>query len=105
MRVAALGSLVLVVAFALDARSEAPQVIGSPIGREYLRLLGPHAEAMLAPSTGLIGALVAVPPGTRPEDIGLEAVAPGIGRLRTSADRIDAWAAAHPRLRLEIAPP
>ncbi|MBX3259602.1 MAG: S8 family serine peptidase [Labilithrix sp.] len=83
----------------------ADAVRGSPIGPALLRVLGPRAADTLAPSTGLIGALVAVPPGARAEDLGLEPVAPGIGRLRGSSQRVAAYAEAHPDLRLEVAPP
>lgn len=80
-------------------------VRGSPIGPALLRALGPRAPAALAPSTGLIGALVAFPHDARAEDYGLEPVAAGIGRLRASAGRVASFAAAHPDLRIEIAPP
>ncbi|HVH42071.1 MAG TPA: S8 family serine peptidase, partial [Labilithrix sp.] len=103
--------------FALDARparsadpvtpveNAGGVVRGSPIGPALLHALGPRAAAALAPSTGLLGALVEVPRGSRPEDLGLEAVAPGIGRIRGSAARIESFAAAHPDLKLEVAPP
>ncbi len=81
------------------------EVHGSPIGPAFLRALGPRAAAALAPTTGLFGALVAYPRDGRAQDFGLDPVAPGIGRLRGSADRITAFAAAHPDLRLEVAPP
>jgi|GEM_PF-316928 len=80
-------------------------VRGSPIGPELLHALGPGAADALAPATGLIGALVGFPRDARAEDFGLEPVAPGIGRLRGSAQRVGAFAAAHPDLRMEIAPP
>lgn len=77
----------------------------SPIGPEMVRRLGPRAVETLAPSTGLLGALVRVPEGQTAAGLGLEAVAPGIGRLRASPARLDAWARAHPGLHVEIAPP
>ncbi len=80
-------------------------VRASPIGPELLHALGPRAADALAPATGLIGALVAFPRDARAQDFGLEPVAPGIGRLRGSAQRIESFAAAHPDLRMEIAPP
>jgi subtilisin family serine protease len=80
-------------------------VRGSPIGSSMLRALGSRAPAALAPASGLIGALVGVPSGMRAEDLGLEPVAPNIGRLRGSADRIASFSEAHPDLRLEVAPP
>lgn len=80
-------------------------VRGSPIGPALLQTLGPRASDLLAPSTGLIGALVGFPRDARAQDFGLDPVAPGIGRLRGSADRINAFATAHPDLRIEMAPP
>lgn len=85
--------------------SDARAVVGSPIGPALLHTLGPSATKVLAPSTGLFGALVAFPKDGRAQDFGLEPVAPGIGRLRGSADRITSFATAHPDLRLEMAPP
>jgi subtilisin family serine protease len=82
-----------------------PGQTGSPIGAGLLRVLGPRATEMLAPTSGLVGALVRLPKNVRAEDLGLEPVAPGIGRLRASAARVEAWSAAHPDLHLEIAPP
>jgi subtilisin family serine protease len=107
---------VLVSAFVLDARLARPAdpvpvattpslVRGSPIGRDFLRMLGSRATDVLAPSSGLIGALVEVPAGGRAEDLGLEPVAPGIARLRGSSGRIEAFATAYPELRIEAAPP
>lgn len=94
------------VSDAAPARSDdAARVHGSPIGVDYLRVLGSGATKTLAPSSGLIGALVAIPKSRRAEDLGLEQVAPGIGRLRGSAARIGAFADAHPDLDIEIAPP
>lgn len=80
-------------------------VVGSPIGVAMLRSLGPRAADTLAPASGLVGALVEIPRGARAETFGLEPVAPGIGRLRATAARVESFASAHPELRLEIAPP
>jgi subtilisin family serine protease len=113
----ALAACALAALITLDARTArssgdapAPEprgatVTGSPIGPAFLRALGPRAAEGLAPSSGQIGALVALPKGTLAESFGLEPVAPGIGRLRASAARIDDFASAHPDLRLEVAPP
>jgi subtilisin family serine protease len=76
-----------------------------PDGASMLRLLGSHAESTFAPGSGQIGALVAVPPGQTAASMGLEPVTDGIGRLRTSALNIDAWAKAHPGAHLEVSPP
>lgn len=78
---------------------------GPPDGAAVLRQLGDRAERALAPGSGRIGALVAIPKGTAAATLGLEEVAPGIGRLRAGAAALGAWAAAHPDLRLEVAPP
>ncbi|MBX3222521.1 MAG: S8 family serine peptidase [Labilithrix sp.] len=90
----------------VTASGAAERVVrGSPIGPGLLHALGPRAADALAPASGLIGALVAVPRGARAVDLGLEPVAPGIGRLRGSSSRIAAYAEAHPDLRIELAPP
>ena len=87
------------------ASSAATASVGRVNGVDYLKMLGPHASKTLAPNSGLIGALVAVPRGKRADDYGLEAVAPGIGRLRAPQARIEAFGFQHPDLRMEIAPP
>lgn len=74
-------------------------------GVSLVHALGPRAAATLAPNTGLVGALVALPRGTRAQDYGLEPVAPGVGRLRAPPARIEEFGFAHPELRLEVAPP
>lgn len=68
-------------------------------------MLGPHATAMYAPSTGRVGALVALPPGKSAASLGLVEAAPGIGRMRGSSADVIAFADAHPDLHLEVAPP
>jgi subtilisin family serine protease len=92
-------------AAAAPSPSRAVPVLGSPIGPALLDVLGTSAEDVLAPSTRLIGALVALPDGVRADSLGLESVSPGIGRLRASASRISAFSAAHPGLHIEMAPP
>ena len=78
---------------------------GRANGASYVQLLGRHAAATLAPNSGTIGALVALPKGKNAADYGLEEVAPGIGRLRAAPARIEAFGFAHPELRVEVAPP
>ncbi len=73
-------------------------------GVRYLRMLGPHAAHVLAPDTGRIGALVSVPRGVTPASLGLTEIVPGIGRIHGSAAQLDAFAVAHPGLRIEVAP-
>jgi subtilisin family serine protease len=80
-------------------------VTGPANGVSVLRALGPRAAEAFAPTTGLVGALVALPDGSRAEDFGLSPVAPGIGRLRARPEVIDAFALAHPSLHVEVAPP
>jgi hypothetical protein len=79
----------------------APQALGG----SYLRALGPRAASVLAPNSGLLGANVALPYGVRAEDLGLDPVAPGIGRLRASPAKVNAFVDAHPDLHVEVAPP
>ncbi|MCL2725589.1 MAG: S8 family serine peptidase [Polyangiaceae bacterium] len=74
-------------------------------GASFIRVLGPRAADVFAPTTGLVGALVALPSGVHAEQYGLDPVAPGIGRLRASPQKIDAFSFLHPELRLEVAPP
>lgn len=50
-------------------------------------------------------ALVSLPPGTPARDLGLEPVVEGVARLRGEPAVIDAFALAHPSLRVEVAPP
>ena len=80
-------------------------VSGRANGAGLVHLLGSRAAETLAPNTGMIGALVAVPRGKKAEDYGLEPVVPGIGRLRAPPARIEAFGFAHPELRIEVAPP
>lgn len=77
----------------------------SALGASYLKALGPRASSVLAPNSGRIGANVALPYGVRAEDLGLDPVAPGIGRMRASAEKVTAFVEAHPGLHVEIAPP
>lgn len=108
-------AMVLVAMTALDARpaSSGPPAptglvkkISSPsLGASYLRALGPRAAQVLAPNSGLLGANVALPYGVRAQDLGLDPVAPGIGRMRASPAKVGAFADAHPDLHVEIAPP
>jgi MYXO-CTERM domain-containing protein len=78
---------------------------GPPHAASVVRVLGPSAERIFAPVSGQIGALVAVPPGQRAEDLGLSPVVPGIARLRGSGAELLAFTSAHPGLHVEIAPP
>jgi MYXO-CTERM domain-containing protein len=98
----------LVSGIALDTAAQPtakPAFVKSPIGVELLDILGDRATNALAPHTGLIGGLVAVPSGKQAADFGLDPIAPGIGRIRGSADKIKAFGAQNPDLHIEIAPP
>lgn len=82
---------------------EVAKVPSPNLGASYLRALGKFAGPMLA-RDGVIGALVALPKGSRAQDFGLDPVAPGIGRLRGTPEGILAFADAHPALPIEIGP-
>ena len=89
-----------------NAVAEAPKVTGSsPVGVDYVHALGRHATKTLAPSTGTLGALVALPRGTMAEDFGLEPFRPRIARLRGPQAKIEEFGFAHPELRIEFPPP
>src|SRR4051794_14642702 len=89
----------------LSAAAAVNADVGLPHGAAIVRVLGARAETMLAPRSGQIGALVRIPQGVFAKDLGLEDVAPGIGRVRGRAGAITAFASAHPGLHLEVAPP
>ena len=93
------------VALSLSVSGSAPARAQAPDGAGVLRLLGARAELDLAPQSRQIGALVALPPGARGADFGIDEVAPGIGRLRGSAASLLGFAALHPELPMEVAPP
>ena len=93
------------VVLSVSVSDSAPARAQAPDGAGVLRLLGAHAEVDLAPQSRQIGALVALPAGKRGADFGIDEVAPGIGRLRGSAAFLLGFAAAHPDLPLEVAPP
>lgn len=102
----ALSLAICALALAPGALATPPrQLPSSAAGVGLLKLLGPEATRMYAPDTSAPSALVALPTGVQPGSFGLEEVAPGIGRLRGSRERLLDFAAAHPQLPLEIAPP
>ena len=78
---------------------------GSPHGASIVQVLGSRAEVTLAPVSRQIGALIAIPPGQSAASLGVDLVAPGIGRLRGPAAMITGFASAHPDLHMEVAPP
>src|SRR5258708_6495054 len=78
----------------------------APDGATLVRLLGPRAiDALAAPRSRAIGALVRLPGGVRGSDLGLRELAPGIARLAGPPEGILAFADAHPDIPLEVAPP
>lgn len=95
----------LAVVLSLSVSDSVPAHAQAPDGAGVLRLLGARAELDLAPQSRQVGALVALPAGKRGADYGLDEVAPGIGRLRGSAASLLGFAAAHPELPMEVAPP
>jgi len=103
-RIVLLGSIALAIpAFAQGdtARARHPAPDAAPI----LRILGDHARTAFAPASGRIGALAQIPSGTTAAALGLDEIAPGIGRLRGSAADLLAFSDAHPGVHVEIAPP
>lgn len=95
----------LVLAGVARAGDSPLSVTGRSNGIALLQVLGPRATEALAPASGSIGALVALPKGAPAESLGLEPVVPGIGRLRGSPSSIIDFGLAHPGLRVEVAPP
>ena len=92
----------IVVALGLCATSAAAL---PPSGLGVVRVLGPRAEAVLAPKSHRLTALVAIPSGRAARDFGLVEIAPGIGRLSGSAPTLLAFGAAHPELQVEVPGP
>lgn len=90
---------------ALCADSLAAADPGTPHAASVLRVLGPHAERVLAPSSGTISALVKIPAGTTAAQLGLDEIAPGIGMVRGRSMDLLAFSTAHPDLHMEVAPP
>jgi hypothetical protein len=74
-------------------------------GPELVRLLGDHAQHVFAPRSDLLGALVTLPEGQTAAALGLEPFTPGYARLHARPTDLVAFAALHPELRIEVAPP
>lgn len=96
-----LGAGLLSLALALFAGGSARA--DTPNGPALLRVLGDGAEATLAPGSGVVSGLVELPAGASAASLGLREAAPGIAWL-TGRRAILAFAAAHPRVRVEVAP-
>ncbi|HSQ63730.1 MAG TPA: S8 family serine peptidase [Polyangiaceae bacterium] len=93
-------SLFAAIVFAAStAAAQAPSGVG------LVRVLGPRAASVLAPVSGQVGALVAIPEGHAAVEYGLIPFQPGLGRLRGSPGDVLAFGAAHPELAVEVMPP
>jgi MYXO-CTERM domain-containing protein len=101
MRLAVAAALLAALPFVASHASAA----GRPSGASLVRVLGKQAIPALAPKSSQFGALVRLPAGVSASSLGLDAVAPGIGRLRGAAPSVLAFAGAHPDLAIEVAPP
>jgi MYXO-CTERM domain-containing protein len=91
------------------ARADAPAL---PLVRLLAKapLLGPGAPSTaarhpLADAAGRVPLLVELPAGADAAALGLLSVGPGIGAIRLEPSALDAFAAAHPELRLLAGPP
>jgi hypothetical protein len=84
-----------------------PRTSGAiPDGAELVRLLGARAtRTFSSPRSPGIGALVRLPLGVQAGALGLREIAPGIGRLWDTPTGLASFAAAHPDLPIEVAPP
>jgi len=76
-----------------------------PEGAGILRVLGARAAHALAPRTARVGALVALPPHTNADALGLEPFGPGIGRISGTASSLIAFSNAHPGVHMEVTTP
>jgi|HubBroStandDraft_2_1064218.scaffolds.fasta_scaffold03894_2 subtilisin family serine protease len=75
-------------------------------GAALVRLLGASAaRAYAPPGAKSIGAQVILPPGVRGADLGLMDLVPGFARFRGSPAALVDFAAAHPDVGIEVAPP
>jgi MYXO-CTERM domain-containing protein len=101
----------LSIALALAALSSAPVAAraDAPAAR-MVRLLAkpaPFVDARhpLADASGRVPLLAALPPGHDAASLGLLEVAPGFGAARLAPSAVEAYAAAHPEVRLLAGPP
>ena len=95
------------IAVPAAARADAPAAAIARLLSRSPRGAGPIAPERhaLADSSGRIPLVVKLPEGADAEALGLLPVAPGIGALRLAPGEVDAFAAAHPELRLLAGPP
>jgi subtilisin family serine protease len=100
---AALASSALPLAHA--GEPGAPPRARVPNDARLLAVLGPQAQTFVAPRQSRVGALVQLPDGATASSLGLTPVAPGIARLQGTPADVIAFSAAHPGLRVEVAPP
>lgn len=76
-----------------------------PDGAGLVRVLGARATSVIAPGASGIGALVAIPAGQSAASLGVDEIAPGIGRVYGAPSSIVGFADAHPGARVEVSPP
>ena len=96
-------SVLLAVALGLGAAR--PAAAQLPSGIDVVRVLGPRATSVLAPKSGRLSALVAIPSGKSAADLGVVEVAPGIGWLTGGPSALLAFGAAHPGVHVEVPGP
>lgn len=94
----------LLLTLTLSAEADTPPRARG-LAAQTLRVMGPGVSEWLAPSSGAPSMLVKLPPNTNASALGLDVVAPGIGRLRGARERLLTFADEHPELSLEVAPP
>ncbi|HWL88051.1 MAG TPA: S8 family serine peptidase, partial [Polyangiaceae bacterium] len=101
MRYSIIGAALL---FSTTAAAADPAA-AHPDGAGILRVLGAQSVRTLAPGRSRVGALVAIPPGANAASLGVEPMAPGIGRVSGTPQRLIAFSAAHPGLHMEVSTP
>ncbi len=96
----------LLASFSACALAAASPARAESLAPALVRLLAskgnPHP---LADATGRIPLTVALPPGADAAALGLLQVAPGVGAIRLPPAEVAPFAAAHPGLALDVAPP
>jgi subtilisin family serine protease len=84
----------------------APRPAHGVDGAALVRMLGARATRAYAPAgANGIGAQVILPPGVRGADLGLMELVPGFARFRGTPAALVDFAAAHPEVAIEVAPP
>jgi subtilisin family serine protease len=106
-RAAIAAGLVVGAAWSADAVAQAKARPAHGVdGAALVQLLGGRATSVFAaPGAGGIGAQVVLPRGVRGADLGIMDLVPGFARFRGTPGAIAAFAAAHPEVGVEVAPP